>query len=345
MIKYKKKIAGAGAAAMVVAFVLVTASSCSRAKEWQTDEGAVWHTTYRIVYYGAESLSDSIVEVLNEVEQSLSPFKEGSLISRINRNETDSTDALIAEAFGIAQRINRASAGRFDPTVAPLVDLWGFGTDSLSRRRIESGDYSLPQEAIDSALSLVGIGECRILVDGKMVKKHAGTTFNFSSITKGMGCDKVGEMLQRNGVEDYMVEIGGEIAARGKNMRGQPWQIQVDRPEETDGLPTHHGMGIIALQDCGVATSGNYRNFHDTRKYGRVGHTIDPVSGYPIKGEVLSATVIAPTCGEADGWATACMATGDVAAALAMIESAEGVEAMIISAEGDSLVTRTTDRW
>lgn len=334
------------AAIMVLSFFLLS-GSCKRPKEWYVDEGAVWHTTYRIVYHGSDRLSDSIVEVLNAVEQSLSPFKEHTLISRINRNETDSTDSLIKLAFSIAKHINRASEGRFDPTVAPLVNIWGFGTDTITRKQFETADagseLAVPQAVIDSALSLVGIADCHITPDKRIRKKNAATSFNFSSITKGLGCDMVGLMLERNGVESYMVEIGGEIAARGRNSRGELWKIQIDRPEESTGTPTHHALEIIGLDNCAIASSGNYRNFHDTSRYGRVGHTIDPVTGMPAKGEVIASTVVAPTCGEADGWSTACMATPSAIKALEMINAEPRVEALLVVARGDSLATVATD--
>ena len=330
---------------MIAAIASILATGCSKNKDWTVTEGVIWHTTYRIVYQGSLSLSDSVLNVLGNVEMSLSPFRDASLVSRINRAETDSTDAMLRQTFDIALHVNRASHGRFDPTVAPLINLWGFGTDSIARKRAETDgvDYSFtvtPSE-LDSALSLVGIAECYV-ENGVIHKKHPLTTFNFSAIAKGYGCDMVAEMLKRNGVENYLVEIGGEIAAGGKNRQGNPWKIQIDAPVENPAEPIHSRLRIISIENGGIATSGNYRNFHETRRYGKFGHTIDPLSGYPVSTPIVSATVIAPTCAEADAWATACMATPDLQSAIDMIRNEPDVEALLVVAKGDSLRTVTT---
>ena len=173
-----------------------------------------------------------------------------------------------------------------------------------------------------------------------MHKKHPVTSFNFSAVTKGFACDLIADMLQRNGATDLMVEIGGEIAIRGYNPEGKEWRIQIDAPVESQ-TPVHTSAGMSRITDAGMATSGNYRNFHDTRRYGRIGHTIDPTTGMPIRTDVASATVIAPTAALADAWATACMtATAD--SAIAMIDRQPNVECLLVKAVADSLITVTS---
>ena len=323
---------------LLSATLLLSGSSCRRAGEWRVAEGAMWNTTYRVVYQAPVSLDDSIRGVMHHVEMSLSPFNPSSLISRINRGETDRTDSLIDSVMTISRDVSLRSHGRFDPTVAPLANLWGFGFDRKARNRADSDTaaeaFTVPRELIDSALSIVGIADCHIS-DGHMVKKHPATTFNFSAVTKGFGCDAVADMMRRNGTENFMVEIGGEISLAGTNRQGGKWRIQIDMPTES-AEPVHEAMRIISLTDCGVATSGNYRNFHDTQRYGRIGHTIDPATGMPVQTDVVSATVTAPTAGPADAWATACMAsTAD--SALSEIASAPGVECLLVVSKGDSL--------
>lgn len=333
---------------MIAIITAVFATGCGRKNDWNITEGVIWRTTYRVIYQGSSSLSDSVMNVLETVEQSLSPFRSSSLISRINRAETDSTDAMLRHIFDIAKHVNHASAGRFDPTVAPLINLWGFGTDSIARKRAETEgekcDFAVTANELDSALSLVGISECSI-ENGIIRKKHPLTAFNFSAITKGLGCDMVAEMLRRNGVENYMVEIGGEIALGGRNRNGKPWQIQIDSPVESTGSPIHSRLRIISLENGGIATSGNYRNFHETGRYGKFGHTIDPLTGYPVSTSIVSATVIATTCAEADAWATACMATPDLLQAVDMLDREPHVEGLLVVADGDSLRTVTTSDW
>lgn len=300
-----------------------------RAK-WHKAQGAVWNTTYSITYRADRDLADSISAVFREVEMSLSPFNPASRISLINRGESMQTDSLIARVFGISQRVCSLSGGNFDPTVSPLVNLWGFG---YSRRPADGKAPAPTQAEIDSALRLVGIADC-LIVNGLMEKKAPGTTFNFSAVTKGYGCDLIGAMLTRNGCEDYMVEIGGEMALRGHNPRGTDWQVQIDAPVE--GAATHEAMRVVALTDCGVATSGNYRNFRVDSLGRHLGHTISPRDGRPYATDILSATVVAPTCAEADALATACMASPE-ADAVAMLKGMGDVRALLVVADGDTL--------
>ncbi len=305
----------------ILAFIL--AASCSVPPTYRSAEGAVWNTTYHITYRADRDLRDSVLAVMRMVERSLSPFADSSLVSRINRGEEVAADSLLRRIFAASQDVCRSSGGAFDPTVAPLVNLWGFG--------YRPGDPEPTQEDIDSLLAFVGMDSCRIADDGRVVKKHPSTEFNFSAITKGYGCDLVGEMLRRNGCTDYMVEIGGEIALSGKNPRDEEWRIMVDAPVSGDSAVIHEKLAIISLTDCGVATSGNYRNYRETGS-GRAWHTISPVTGRPALTDLLSATVIAPDCMMADALATSCMAM-PADSALRMIEALPDTEALLVTAD------------
>lgn len=299
-------------------------AGCKRAPQWRSSEGVVWHTSYHIVYggehLGSASLDDSITAVLARVERSLSPFDSTSLVSRVNRSagpvEVDSAFALV---FGSSRQVASVSGGAFDPTVSPLVNLWGFG---FTGRVAEP-----PSDAcLAEALLLVGIDSCR-LEGSTLYKKSPGTQFNFSAITKGYACDEVGRMLRRNGAENYMVEIGGEIAVAGHNPEGRKWRIMIDAPVENDTAVIHSRMAMVELADCGVATSGNYRNYRDFGNF-RAGHTISASTGRPVTTTTLSAAVVAPDAMLADALATACMAM-DADSALAMIERIEGAELLL----------------
>lgn len=304
--------------------ILITALSIfagCKTTPYRRASGAIWATTYNITYSSPVDLSDSIVAVMRRVEKSLSPFDSASLISRVNRGEDVAVDSLIARIFRSSQLINARSHGAFDPTVAPLINLWGFG--------YRDGSSDGPsQQQIDSALRLVGIDKCRLMAD-RIVKPAAATEFNFSAITKGYGCDLIGEMFRRNGVDNYMIEIGGEIALGGVNPEGELWHIQIDSP---DAGMAHSALTVVQLSDCGIATSGNYRNYRQTKR-GRVWHTIDPKSGRPAVSDVVSATVIAPTCMEADALATACMAMPSDSA-MKMITGIEAVEVLLVVDNG-----------
>lgn len=300
----------------VVTLLMASLTGCRRAAAWHLAEGAVWNTSYRITYSAPADLNDSIQNVFRQVESSLSPFSPTSLISRINRDETDSVDALISRVFAISQEVSRRSMGRFDPTVSPIVNLWKFGYTG----KVDSDSAWEPTEAqIDSAISLVGILDCSISPQGRMSKKAPGTSFNFSAVTKGYACDLILEMLQRNGCTDAMVEIGGEVAVCGSSPRGDSWRLQIDAPVLSADSVIHQPLEVVEVADCGIATSGNYRNFHLDSAGRRVGHTINPLSGRPAISPFLSVTVIAPSCAEADACATALMATPSRAAADTLI--------------------------
>ncbi|MDE5608379.1 MAG: FAD:protein FMN transferase [Muribaculaceae bacterium] len=313
------------AAAAIIA--LIAATSCGRDESWHTVQGVIWNTSYTIKYESRQSLDDSIATAFRDVEMSLSPFNPDSRISRINRNETTETDTLIEYIFYKSTLINRLSDGAFDPTLSPLINLWGFGYE-------KSPDWSLPSDAaIDSALMSVGIADCHIS-EGRLSKKSSETTFNFSAITKGYACDYICGMLQRNGVDNCMIEIGGEITLRGHNERGRLWRIMLEAPaEHFDSQRT--GMLTIELTDCAIASSGNYRNYREDGAR-RFGHTISPTTGRPIETETLCTSIIAPDCALADALATATMAM-NAQEAVRMLEHIDGTEGIIIT--NDSIYT------
>ena len=312
-------------AAALLAAVLLAA--CSRAPRWHTGEGAAWGTLYHLTYNAPASLHDSVRAVMRAVELSVSPFEPASRIAAVNAGRTDTLDAMLAALVAESQRVCSISGGAFDPTVMPLVDLWGFGP---SGERVEPR-----QEQIDSALQLVGILDCRL--EGlRFVRKHPGTRFDFSAIAKGMGVDAVAAMLRRNGVTDYMVEIGGEVALGGRNPRGDDWRIQIDAPVDDPDGATHERMRVVApgSGSC-IATSGNYRNYRTLRDGTRAAHIISPATGRTVASDVLSATVVAPSCMLADALATAAMAMPSDSA-LAMVRRLPGVRLILAVAVADT---------
>lgn len=318
----------------LLAAAILTAS-CSRTPQWHADEGTAWGTVYHIAYRAPSPLHDSIRAAMRAVELSVSPFDSASRISAINAGRTDTLDAMLQSLVAESQRVCRLSGGMFDPTVMPVVDLWGFGP---------SGATSEPsQEQLDSALATVGILACYVTPSGRFLRKHPATQLDFSAIAKGMGVDAVAAMLRRNGATDYMVEIGGEVATAGTNTRGARWRIQIDAPVD-DPSGTHHERLRVVRLDSGmcVATSGNYRNYRLLADGSRAGHIISPVTGRPVATTVLSATVIAPSCMTADALATAAMAM-QPDSALAMARSA-GVDMILATAcEADSFRIITTN--
>lgn len=272
-------------------------TGCAKNNDYIKLEGMIWNTVYHISYKGSSELKDSILPVLNQVSKSLSVFDESSLISKLNRSESIEMDIHLKSVYDASKKVNKLSKGNFDPTVSPLVDAWGFGKGHTP---------TIDTIAIDSILNFVGIDKT-YEKEGKIIKNDKRIKFNFSAIAKGYGCDAVGEMFRRNHVNDFMVEIGGEIALKGKGPSGKDWNIAIDAPVE-DGYPGQEAVMILSLTNVGIATSGNYRNYQVIGNK-KIAHTISPITGRPFISPILSATVIASNCMEADAIATACMAS------------------------------------
>lgn len=309
----------------IAIFISVALCACQRAAEWRQARGAAWGTTYSITYKGDKDLGDSVVAAMRQVERELSMFDPQSTVSRINANRTDTVTAVFRHVFNAAKRVAAVSGGAFDPTVAPLVDVWGFGRD----KRV--GDTAPDSAAIDSVLASVGIADCSIDAAGLLTRKAPGAQFDFSAIAKGYGVDCVAAMLERNGCSDYMVEIGGEVSARGLNPRGQTWRVQVDDPVAS-GRDGHVRLTVVALDNTALATSGNYRNYRTLADGTRVSHTLSAATGRPVRTALLSVSVLAPTCMMADALATACMAMA-ADSAVAMMRRLPDASALFVIGE------------
>ncbi len=290
---------------LVSLLVLLSSGGCKEKRQdsssWQKKEGMVWNTSFHITYEGSETLGDSAVAVLDRVGKSLSVFDTASLVSRVNRFDSTRVDTDFIRVYVMSKKINRISRGAFDPTLSPLITAWGFGKGHSS---------TADTLRIDSILKYVGIGKTRLSHDA-LVKEDPRIEFNFSAIAKGYGCDAVAEMLEHNGVKNFLVEIGGEIMTRGRNPEGSKWRISIDKPVLSADREIHDSQEIISVSDMGIATSGNYRNFHKTSGGATYGHTISATTGRPVATDVISATVLAPTAMQADGLATAFMAMGN----------------------------------
>lgn len=274
----------------------------------------IWNTTYHITYKGSEILKDSVMPVLNEISLSLSIFEKNSLVSKLNNSEKADADRHLIKVYDKSKEINHLSGGMFDPTVSPLITAWGFGPGHT---------VTADTTHVDSILTFVGIDKTSRSAN-EIIKEDKRTQFNFSAIAKGYGCDAVGEMFKRNGVNDFMVEIGGELTLSGKSPSGNDWKISIDAPNENN-IGSHESALILSLTDVGIATSGNYRNYREENG-NHLAHTISPVTGRPFFSEILSATVIAPSCMEADALATAAMAsTVENAQSLLTVYNAEGL--------------------
>lgn len=268
---------------------------------YQKNEGAVFGTFYHFTYQSPEDLHDSLRAELQKVDESLSMFNPQSTLRRLNSGATDSTDALFREVFRLSQQVSEATGGAFDITVAPLVNAWGFG--------YKNG--ALPDSAtVDSLRQFVGFHHVSLTDDDRLVRDDPRTVLDCGAVAKGFGVDQVARFLRARGILNYMVEIGGEVVVSGENPQGQQWHVGVSRPTDDPTSQSTALDTVLTLSEGALATSGNYRNFYVTDDGRRVAHTINPATGYPIQHNILSATVLAPTCAEADAFATSFMVLG-----------------------------------
>lgn len=279
-----------------------TSKSTSNDKTYSyiQNSGEIFYTSYHIKYEYSHSLEKEILDELERFELSLNPFRKNTIITKINENEPVTPDSMFLEVFNKSLEVSEMTGGKFDITASPLIDAWGFGFKNID---------NVTPELIDSLLEFVGYYKIFVNSDGIIEKKDSRVQINTSAISKGYSCDLVARLFDRLGIENYMVEIGGEIVAKGVNDKGVCWRIGVDKPINDATGMMHELQTIIALCDKSLATSGNYRNYYikDDKKYA---HTIDPQTGYPSEQDLLAVTIIADDCMTADAYATAFMAMG-----------------------------------
>ena len=267
--------------------------------DFNTASGFVFGTVYKITYQSKDDLKPEIEAELKRFDQSLSPFNDSSVISRVNRNEELVTDSFFQTCFNRSMEISRETEGAFDITVAPLANAWGFG--------FKKGTFP-DSLMIDSLLQFTGYEKVK-LENGKVIKQDPRTMLSCSAVAKGYSVDVVAHLLDRKGIKNYMVDIGGEVVVKGKNATGDLWRIGINKPYDDSLAVKQDIQTILNLTDVGMATSGNYRNYYykDGKKYA---HTIDPRTGYPVQHSILSSTVVAEDCMTADALATSFMVMG-----------------------------------
>lgn len=283
--------------------MLIITAACRKKHEYSSFAGAAQGTTYSIVFE-EKPVIDPIVlrqeveKLLQGFDMSLSLYDDSSLLCRINRNENTQPDEYFTEAFRRSKEISDLTGGAFDITVGPLVRAWGFGPD---------GNKNFTPSRIDSLLQLVGMQKVE-LRDGRLWKADPRIVLDFNAIAQGYSVDVVYGFLEKKGINSFLVEIGGEVRVKG-DKGGKLWRVGIDRPADNNMTPGSDLEAVISMKDRSLATSGNYRKFYIENGI-KYSHTIDPVTGYPARNQLLSATIIASDCASADGIATACMVMG-----------------------------------
>ncbi len=298
--------------------------------------GGALGTSYSLIYLGETKLDlqvqiDSVFKVVN---QSLSTYIADSDISKINRGDTTVVvDAMFKEVFELSKKIHGTTKGYFDPTVGVLVNAWGFGPEK---------QIAMDSARVDSLLRYVGFDKVALTDKGQIRKEYSNIYFDFNAIAKGYAIDRLARMMDANGIEDYLLEVGGEVVAKGGNrMKEKPWLVGVDDPQAEAGRSLKQ---MLYLKNRALASSGNYRKFRvDTTTGKKYVHTVDPKTGYTRNGSTLAATVLANDCATADAYATAFMAM-DLEAVSELLSKQRSLDAYIIYLDdmGDTQEFMTT---
>jgi len=316
---------------LLIALVAMVATGC---KNYHQNQGSVFGTYYNIQYKAYSDMQPEIEACLAAFDSSLSVYNEQSIISKINRNEDVETDAYFEHMFETAQYVSQVSDGGFDITVAPLVNLWGFGFKHKE---------NASQEKIDSVLPLVNFAGVK-LENHRVIKTDPRIMMDASALAKGYACDVVADLLTAKGCKNFLVDIGGEVVARGHNSRHKAWTIGITKPIDDVSGERQELQDAVETVDICMATSGNYRNYYIDEGVRR-SHTIDPRTGYPVHHKLLSATIIAPSCIKADALATACMVLGEYKAAVMISQIRDAAYYFILTDDEGKMITKTSSNW
>ncbi|NNJ88682.1 MAG: FAD:protein FMN transferase [Eudoraea sp.] len=305
----------------ILSFMLI---SCQQQGQWikNTNTGEALGTSYSIIYLAKDSLDlqqgiDSVFQVVNA---SMSTYIPSSDISRINKGDsTVVVDAMFREVMVISNEVYNATNGYFDPTVGILVNAWGFGPGAQT---------SMDSATVATLKNFVGLDKIKVTEDFRIRKEAAEIQIDFNAIAKGYAIDRLAAFLDGKELQNYLVEVGGELVAKGENkLKSQEWVVGIDDPQVSLGRQLKITLN---LKDEALASSGNYRKYRiDSLTGQKYVHTIDPITGFTKNSNVLAASVIAPSCAVADAYATAFMAM-DLEASIALLNSKEGLEGYLI---------------
>lgn len=355
------KVAPVGAA-----FVVLCLSGCGGDAPGETSSGpSMWQhqgetqgTTYLVKYLSEEPVAQTGIDsILAEVDQAANLWMPESIISRVNAWDREDTvfsfrdDSFVFTSLWLqSEEIHRMTDGAFDPTVLPLVELWGFGLSERGEVTPEQVEQVRQWVGLQNGvMDLNPVEEAYQIVRTDIRKRYKEAKLDFNSIAQGFTVDLILEWLLDAGIQNAMVEIGGEVRCAGLNDRGEPWHIAIDQPLFT-GVEDRQLEAIVALSDRAVCTSGSYRKFYEEDGVKR-SHTIDPTTGYPVDHGLLSATIRAKSAARADALATACMVMGFDRAREFIADyqrdfPEEGLEAVLLVAkEGGGWRTWVTHGW
>lgn len=302
-------------------------TSCNSGPAEKMVQGEALGTTYHIKYYSPKDvrLEKALDSIFERVNQSMSTYRETSDISRLNRGDSlVKVDSLFQNVFKLSAEVYEKSGGYFDPTVGNLVNFYGFGP--------EKGVKEIDSAKVDSLKQYVGLNKIQITSEGRVIKDSPEVYVDFNAIAKGYTIDLIGHYLDSKGVNDYLIELGGELLAKGQNLdKNNSWMVGIDDPGQSSEARTL--TAALKLQNRAMATSGNYRKNRVDPETGKMYvHTVNPLTGYAEKSDVLSASVLAENCALADAYATTFMAMG-LERSKELLSQLKGVDAYLIYAK------------
>jgi thiamine biosynthesis lipoprotein len=291
--------------------------------------GTVYHIKVITRFFNdTKGLRQKIKIRLEDINRSMSTYRKDSEISRFNALSRIGEKFYISNDFlqvmTVAQNIYELTGGAWDGTIKPLVELWGFG-DSKNKKKTPG------EKEIQAILSNIGFKHIEISSDRYLIKRKASISLDLASIAKGYAVDQIAALIKTDGIENFLVEIGGEGFASGLRKDGKRWRIGINRPHKD--APYDQVYKVLTLQDKAFATSGDYRNFFELNGK-RFSHILDPKSGYPIMNGVVSVSIMADTCTFADGLATAVMVLGPDQG-LKLVNSIDNTECLIVVQKDD----------
>ena len=314
--------------------VILFGAGCSRIYQKMTINGQTQGTYYAVTYYDYEgrNFRPAIDSILMAFDQSVSLWNPNSIITRVNSNDsTVVPDDWFTDLFHKSKEVSRKTSGAFDMTVGPLVSAWGFGLENR---------LTLDSTKVDSILQFVGY-QLVGLEKGAVIKQDPRIRIDFNAIAQGYAVDLLAAFLESQQVRIFLVDIGGEVFARGLKPDGSKWRVGIEKPA-TDPNDNRQLKAVLEVMDEAVATSGNYRKFYEENGI-RYSHTIDPSTGYPARNSLLSVSVRAQNCWEADAYATAFMVMG-LDRSLGYLASNPDLDAYLIYSDSSGALQTTMTR-
>jgi len=290
---------------LLLIYIFLLNACISPSIQTQVITGETMGTTYSVKYVSDVQISkNNIDDLLVKINQSVSTYIPESTISLINQatpenSNTITLDSFFIDNFLLSQQIYEDTEGFFNTALMPLVNYWGFGYGEKNRNSVDTNE-------VNRLLALTKFTDFKY-GQKQLTKSKKAQQLDFSAVAKGYGVDQIAELMNKQNIQHYLIEIGGELRAKGRNAENNWWRIAIDQPKK--GLSRRSFQAILPLKNQAVATSGNYRNYRvvGDQEYG---HIINPKTGFPEQKEIISATIIAETCAIADAYATACMVMG-----------------------------------